>query len=79
MSRRFLLTCAAGRGPRPGAISLAQPDAGALEVIVRLAADTTGRVKVVVADVLDEETVLWRSQRWAVHHWDNKQTFIFNL
>lgn len=80
----LLLTCTAGGGPRPGAISLAQPDAGALEVKVRQAADTAGRIKVVVADVLDEEAVFWRSQHRAVHHWDkirtwfNKQTFTFN-
>lgn len=72
ISCRILLTCAAGGDPRPGAVSLAQPDAGALEVIVRQAAYTAGRVKVVIADVLDEEAIFWWSQRWAVHHWDSR-------
>lgn len=68
----LLLTYAAGGGPWPGAVRLAQPDARALEVIVRQAADTAGRIKVVVADVLDEEAVFWWSQQRAVHHWDNR-------
>lgn len=65
----LILTCAAGGGPWPGAISLAQPDAGALKVIIRLTTYAAGCLKVAVANVLDEEAIFWWGQHWAVHHW----------
>lgn len=69
----FLLTYAAGRCSWPGAIGLAQSDAGSLEVKIWLASHSTGRFKVVVAYVLDEEAIFWRWQCWAVYHWWKRQ------
>ena len=68
----LLLTSAAGGGPWPGAVRLAQSDAGPLEVKLRLAAHTAGRIEVVVAHILDEEAIFWRRQRRTVHHWEKK-------
>lgn len=51
---------AGGRCPRPGAISLTQPDAGSLEVISLLTTNTAGCIIVIVAHILDEETILRR-------------------
>lgn len=74
----LILTCAAGGGPWPGAISLAQPDAGALKVIIRLTTYAAGSLKVVVANVLDKEAIFWWGQHWAVHHWGSRGEKCFN-
>lgn len=69
----LFLTCAPGWGSWPGAIGLAQSDAGTLEVKLRQTSYTAGGLEVVVADVLDEKAIFWRGQHWAVHHWDNRR------
>lgn len=66
----FLLTHAAGGGPWPGAVGLAQSDAGTLEVKIGLASYATGRIEVVITYVLDEKAIFWRGQCWTVYHWD---------
>lgn len=69
----FLLTSAAGRCPWPGAISLAESDAGSLEVKTGLASHTTGRVKVVVTYILDKEAIIWGQQCWTMYHWGEER------
>lgn len=69
----FLLTYAAGGGPWPGAVSLAQSDAGTLEVKIWQASCTTGRIEVVITYVLDEKAIFWRGQCWTVYHWDKRR------
>lgn len=65
-------TYAAGGGAWPGAVGLAQSDAGTLEVEVRKASNTAGCIEVVITHILDEKAILWRGQRWAVNNWDKR-------
>lgn len=69
---RFLLTYAAGGGAWPGAVGLAQSDAGTLEVEVRKASNAAGCIEVIITHILDEKAVLWRGQRWTVYNWDKR-------
>lgn len=73
LQEALLLTSAAGGCPRPGAVSLAQPDARSLNLKIWLASHGAGRIKVVVANVLDEKGVFWQRQRWTVHNWEKNR------